>query len=485
MEENIQINGDLIENLEGSNQITPAFSGNHSEEKELLKGMGFEEDLINTIYKNMNPIDIQEAIDFLNKNERGQFTHSFLINENNVCTICGKGRNAHESDLLFIEDNNDSPHDSLDEDDIENDSLVDSLLLIRNSNINSNSNRFRAYEDTYKNSLVKNKKNLEENKGGIECGICGEVIISSYKVMLKCRHYFCIDCWIDYLTEKITNANVSKILCMQHGCSTILEEKFIKKILAGNQDLIDKYDKFSQRKKMLEQSDKIRFCPIPDCEGYAEKKGKNKNVKCNFGHEFCFQCGGKPHGKKKCEDIMDKEFEEWRKKRIVKRCPSCRMWTEKNEGCNHMTCVECKFQWCWLCQKPYNSNHFSQGSCNGLQFYKETDEKKIKAKLEENRKRYPGPSKLWILFVTFWKVFGYIFIHFYMRIGKYREKFRDMLLCGEAVEVIFFMAYVPIIICFEVIFIEATIIGTIPFLIYPPYFRRLKFFISYRLYEDC
>ena len=61
-----------------------------------------------------------------------------------------------------------------------------------------------------------------------------------------------------------------------------------------------------------------------------------------------------------------------------------------------------------------------------------------------------------------------------MRIGKYREKFRDMLHCGEAVEVIFFMAYIPIIICFEVIFIEATIIGTIPFLIYPPYFRRLK-----------
>jgi len=54
---------------------------------------------------------------------------------------------------------------------------------------------------------------------------------------------------MDYLKEKITNANVSKILCMQHGCTTILDEIFIKKILAGNQD---KYDKFLQRKKMLE-----------------------------------------------------------------------------------------------------------------------------------------------------------------------------------------------------------------------------------------
>ena len=365
MSELININEDLLDkNKSSSSQMTPTFTGDRSEERELLKGMGFEEDMINTIYKNMNPIDIQEAIDFLNKNERGQFTHSFLINENNVCTICGKGRNAHESDLVFVEDDNASPNDSLGGED-ENNNFVDDLI----TNRVSNSNRFRVYEDTYRNSLGKDKikeNEKNDNKNGVECGICGETITSTYKVYLKCRHHFCVDCWMDYLKEKITNANVSKILCMQHGCTTILEEKFIKKILGVNQDLIDKYDKFSQRKKMLEQSDKIRFCPIPDCEGYAEKKGKSKVVKCNFGHEFCFQCGGAPHGKKKCEDIMDKEFEEWRSKRIVKRCPCCRMWTEKNEGCNHMTCVECKFQWCWLCQKPYNSDHFYQGSCNGL-----------------------------------------------------------------------------------------------------------------------
>ena len=35
-----------------------------------------------------------------------------------------------------------------------------------------------------------------------------------------------------------------------------------------------------------------------------------------------------------------------------------------------MTCTECKFQWCWLCEGEYNENHFSTGSCNGLQFAK-------------------------------------------------------------------------------------------------------------------
>ena len=439
--------------------------GDKSEEKQLLKDMGFEEDLINTIYNNMHPIDLQEALDYLNKNERGQFTHSFLINENNVCTICGKGRNAHESDTLFVEDNNEDNNNN------ENIDLIGELLGINNSN----SNRFRAYENSYRKSIGKDKKD-------IECGICGELINNPYRVKLKCEHYFCNDCYIDYLKEKITNANVSKILCMQHGCGTILETKFIKKILEGNKDLIEKYDKFLQRKKMLEQSDKIRFCPIPDCEGYAEKKGKNKYVKCNYGHEFCFDCGSKPHGRKKCADIMDKEFEEWKSHKIVKRCPCCRMWTEKNEGCNHMTCAECKFQWCWLCLGPYSLNHYEVGSCNGLQFYRETDEKKIKAKLEENRKKYPEPCQCLPYLANFGKTLLYIFFIYYIYMITHYEKLFDRLF---VVGLFFALSFYPIFVCFEIFFISATIIGTIPLLLYPPYFRRLKFFITIRMLQNC
>ena len=57
-----------------------------------------------------------------------------------------------------------------------------------------------------------------------------------------------------------------------------------------------------------------------------------------------------------------------------------------------MTCVECKFQWCWLCQKKYSSNHYSIGSCKGLQFEKEQNEEKIKQMLQDNLKRYPVPK---------------------------------------------------------------------------------------------
>ena len=149
MSEFLNINEPLLKDNKNINNVPGyTFTGDKAEEKELLKGMGFEPDLIDIIYKNMNPIDLQEALDYLNKNEKGQFTHSYLVNENNVCTICGKGRSAHESDTLFVKDNNDLS----DGDEDENFDLLDDILRSR-----TNSNRFNAYENSYRKSIGKDK----------------------------------------------------------------------------------------------------------------------------------------------------------------------------------------------------------------------------------------------------------------------------------------------------------------------------------------
>ena len=50
--------------------------------------------------------------------------------------------------------------------------------------------------------------------------------------------------------------------------------------------IIKKYEKFLDRQKILMSDKNVKFCPIPDCDGYAEKKS-DKYVKCNFGHDFC------------------------------------------------------------------------------------------------------------------------------------------------------------------------------------------------------
>ena len=54
-----------------------------------------------------------------------------------------------------------------------------------------------------------------------------------------------------------------------------------------------------------------------------------------------------------------------------------------------MKCTECKYEWCWLCEQQYNYDHYKNGSCNGLQFFKAKNEEEIKKVLanpnDENR----------------------------------------------------------------------------------------------------
>lgn len=67
--------------------------------------------------------------------------------------------------------------------------------------------------------------------------------------------------------------------------------------------------------------------------------------------------------------VIDEDFEKWKKGKLIKQCPSCQYWTEKNEGCNHMTCKGCGYMWCWLCEGRYEEDHYRRGgSCYGMQF---------------------------------------------------------------------------------------------------------------------
>ena len=77
-----------------------------------------------------------------------------------------------------------------------------------------------------------------------------------------------------------------------------------------------------------------------------------------------------------------KKWKNMQKKKFIKKCPNCGAWTEKNEGCNHMTCIECNFQWCWLCNKRYTEGHYKKGKCMGYQYFKPKSEKDIQLAFE-------------------------------------------------------------------------------------------------------
>ena len=169
---------------------------------------------------------------------------------------------------------------------------------ISNSFSNNEKKRKEDTEDTQdifkKNENRFNIINLEA------CLICDEEYEDhQFFKNNKCNHTFCIICWKNYLKFHILEGKIT-LECMQNDCKMEIEEE---KVI----DLVDInfYNKLKKNKinKIVSISKNLKFCPIVNCEGYAEKKD-NKNVICNNGgHKFCFNCLLEWHDKKSCAEV--------------------------------------------------------------------------------------------------------------------------------------------------------------------------------------
>ena len=315
---------------------------------QLLVQMGFDSKMINKVYILLKPIGIDRAIDYMTEVD-GIYQHDFFesTKDKSLCFICKKPKRNH---LDYIPDENEHAN--------ENDNLIDNQqdIVVR--------------ED---NDLIQ-----DNNDNNVDCEVCYDELNSEEKKenSIPCGHLFCTHCWFNYLKTSIIEAKVENIKCMDHECTEIISEDFILKHLSGNDDLIDKYNKFKKRAEIINDKNK-KQCPHPNCESFLQKSEESKYVNCENGHKYCFECLKAPHGDKSCDYQIEKQFAKWTKGKRVKRCPRCKMYTEKNEGCNHMTCVSCKYQWCWLCEGKYFYGHYDSGVCKGHQFTKADNIKQL------------------------------------------------------------------------------------------------------------
>ena len=103
-ETNINNNNENKINVE----TTPVSNNNtldkNYQDKLLLVDMGFDKLLVDRIYRTVYPSNIEEALDYLQKDENDKFTHSYVANNLNVCSICGKIRTVHAGETLLIQD---------------------------------------------------------------------------------------------------------------------------------------------------------------------------------------------------------------------------------------------------------------------------------------------------------------------------------------------------------------------------------------------
>ena len=358
LNENLINKNPEINNNDLSN-ISQYINTQYSNDIQLLIEMGYSSKLIKKTYAFLKPHSIEEAVTFISL-ENGKYQHDFYIDYKHKnftkCYVCGNPKEMH---------------------------------------INSSHKIENIFEKEFKEQNEEDKEikititNEEE-----DCDICKTTYLVSenkFTENLKCKHRYCNECWTNYIVNKINGGDVINIKCMAFECSEILTEEFIKKFIK-TKVLLDKYENFKLRYHVLRDPNN-KFCPYPGCDSYAIKKDDNKFVKCiKNGHKFCFECLEHNWHKGKCQQTDEQNFLKWKEKKFIKQCPNCHMFTEKNEGCNHMKCAECKYEWCWLCEQQYNYDHYKSGVCDGLQFFKAENEEQIKKVLadpnDKNRDKY-------------------------------------------------------------------------------------------------
>ncbi|KAF8227976.1 hypothetical protein L208DRAFT_1453476 [Tricholoma matsutake] len=181
---------------------------------------------------------------------------------------------------------------------------------------------------------------------GHVCPICYDQV--SHPLLLGCGHMYCTACIRHYLISA-SDTKSFPLVCMgdEDKCRLPIPIPIIQKFLLPQQfnQLINvAFTTYLDRHPQT-----FRYCPTPDCI---------QIYRCNVDTalKLCSACHEEAHDGMTCAERklhndpteQDRLNETWAAASGVKKCPSCDVWIEKIEGCNHMSC-KCGAHICWKC----------------------------------------------------------------------------------------------------------------------------------------
>ncbi|KAF2662956.1 hypothetical protein K491DRAFT_8663 [Lophiostoma macrostomum CBS 122681] len=202
----------------------------------------------------------------------------------------------------------------------------------------------------------------------------------------RCTHppHTCMPCIRDWISATIESKGWDQCACPE--CNELMDYTDVKFFATG--DIFLRYDALAAR-AALSQIPNFHWCLSPDCSSgqiHPYELSQNPTFVCTAcSHTYCLNHASTPyHSGLSCTEYdaflsarnsvaspppspllasASSERRQLRKaarqvkadaklaQQIGKRCPNseCGWWIEKNEGCDHMTCSKCQFEFCWLC----------------------------------------------------------------------------------------------------------------------------------------
>ncbi|KAM3872785.1 ankyrin repeat and IBR domain-containing protein 1-like isoform 2-T2 [Diretmus argenteus] len=256
------------------------------------------------------------------------------------------------------------------------------------------------------------------------CGICmSSISVFEEPVDMSCGHEFCRACWEGFLNLKIQEGEAHNIFCPAFDCFQLVPVEVIESVVSREMDR--RYLQFDI-KAFVDNNPAIRWCPRPGCERAVRLNTQGPGastsdplsfpllrapaVDCGKGHLFCWSCQGEAHEPCDCETwkMWLQKVNEMRPDDLAgvseayedaanclwllsnaKPCANCKSPIQKNEGCNHMQCAKCKYDFCWICLEEWKKHSSSTGGyyrCTRYEVIQQVEEQSKEMTVEAEKK---------------------------------------------------------------------------------------------------
>ncbi|XP_050376846.1 E3 ubiquitin-protein ligase RSL1-like [Argentina anserina] len=184
------------------------------------------------------------------------------------------------------------------------------------------------------------------------CEICVDDKNANESFGVKnCTHSYCRDCIKNYVALTKLQENITSISCPVLDCGGSLDPEHCRPILPPK--VVARWET-ALRGTIIARSSRF-YCPFKDCstmliedETQVVTESKCPNYK-RCKRMFCAQCKVPWHAEIGCEEFQKLNEDEREKEDIMlrnlaqkmlwSRCPKCKFYVEKMDGCDDV--------WCW------------------------------------------------------------------------------------------------------------------------------------------
>ncbi|KAK9131519.1 hypothetical protein Sjap_012006 [Stephania japonica] len=163
-----------------------------------------------------------------------------------------------------------------------------------------------------------------------------------------CSHSFCAECMVKHIACK-TQEGISSIKCPEPSCMAVLDPyQFAHNSVVPKHVFVAWCSALCLA--MIDESKRF-YCPFKDCSGLMVDEGDVvvTQSECPYCHRlFCAQCRVSWHSGIMCNGFQNVRWNEeamvleLAKERKWQKCPNCKFYVERTEGCPFMRCSKGK-----------------------------------------------------------------------------------------------------------------------------------------------